>query len=146
MHQASTAFRSVKGRYIVAVALCAAALAGCTSTAPPPLEAMLVERAANYLAARQAGDVDTAYSYLPPSQRAIHSKEQFVNIHGERSPLQGGNLHSVTCQSDGRCVLQRSFSYRFPLPQAGKTMPMSVYINETWVQEGGRWWVLPEQG
>jgi len=144
MRQIRSIFRSSRTLCRSACTLYAAALAGCagTTAAVPVQERIVVERAAQYLAARQAGDVDTAYGLLAPSQRAVTSKEQFVGRHGERSTLPGGDLYSVVCEGE-HCVLRRGFRQDFPLPLLGsKRLPMTSYLNENWVQEDGRWWIL----
>jgi len=143
MRQARTASRFASRLYTAAAAaLCASLLAGCASTAQPsPENAALLERANQYLAARQAGDVDTAYSLLAPSLRAVTSKEQFVGRHGEKNHMQGGDLHSIICENE-HCVLQRNFTFSYNFPILSKGHNFSSYINELWIKEGYLWWLL----
>lgn len=119
---------------------CAALVAGCATNPGEEQgpEVAVNKRSDAYLKARQTGDVDAAYSYLPPSLRAIKSKERFTLEYGSATTLKGGELLSTTCQPE-RCVVRRNFTTVVP-SMPGAAIPIS--ITEAWVSEDGQWWLF----
>jgi hypothetical protein len=116
----------------------AAVLGGCATTSGQGPEGAVSKRSAEYLKARQAGDVDKAYGYLPPSYRAVKDKDRFRLENGAATTLQGGELLSATCEPT-RCVVRRNFTALVPM-MSNAQVPMSV--TETWVNEDGQWWLF----
>jgi hypothetical protein len=126
-------------RRLVASAMLAIALVGCSVPARAPDVADLESRTRLWWSARQAGDVRRMYELFEPSLRARMSLSEF-EVHAprlRRIPIEDPRIESVSLIPDSnRAVVKLVAQTR--LPRSGR--PVEIDINDPWVLEDGQWW------
>ncbi|ARU06294.1 hypothetical protein CCO03_17860 [Comamonas serinivorans] len=90
-----------------------------------------------------ARDFKKAYTYAPPSYRALVSEEDFRNQFGTSGRWTKADVHSAKCEAE-RCQVKVRIAatVRAPLPGVprNQTHNVSSYFDEPWVREDGQWW------
>jgi hypothetical protein len=114
---------------------------GACATSPATPELAVRERASELWQARVAGNFDKAYGYMPPSYRAITSVERYKAGFGGAVKTTGAEVISVTCETQDKCVTQMKVEARAVLLRG--SAPIVTHFDETWVREGGTWWLFP---
>jgi len=127
----------------VALALTALVLAGCATTAATP-ELAVRERANALWTAKLAGDYDTAYTFMPPSYRAVTSLDRYKKGFGAAVKLIAAQVERVKCEEPDKCVATTKIEARAVLQRAS-TPPIVTGYDEVWVRENGQWWLFPTQ-
>lgn len=125
------------------LALAALALAGCATVAATP-ELAVRERATNHWKARLADDLDTAYTFMPPSYRAVTPLNSYKQAFGAAVKLTAAQVERVRCENDDKCVATTRIEAR-PTLQRASAAPIATYYDEVWVRENGQWWLFPTQ-
>ena len=126
-------------------ALTAAALAGvltlaaCASTPATP-EDQLRQRAQARWNALVANDFAKAYTYAPPSFRAVTNPQDYRTRFGPAASWKSAWVHDVTCEAE-RCTVSVRVTLNVRAPQFATKLPnIETYTQETWVREDGQWW------
>ena len=127
----------------VALGLAAVVLAGCATMAASP-EAAVKARATDYWKARIAADYEKAYGFMPPSYRAVTSLDRYKGAFGAAAQLTSAEVDEVKCEATDRCVVTSKLEAKIALQRA-KVPPVVTFFDETWIQEGGQWWLFPTQ-
>jgi hypothetical protein len=119
------------------------ALAGCATMATTPEQAVS-QRAAENWKARQAADFATAYTFMPPSYRAVTPLAAYKRSFGVATQLTDVKVEKVVCESADKCVATLRLEAKV-LALRGKAPPVVTYYDEVWVRENAQWWVFPTQ-
>lgn len=126
-------------RYVLAAAVLAASmLGGCATVNHQTPEKVVGERAQQRWDVLLKSDYGTAYDYLSPAQRAISSRQSYINRFGEGVKWLSAKLQTVSCESPERCsaVLQVKTLVLAP----GFSTPITTKVTEIWVKDEGNWW------
>jgi len=122
-------------------AVVATALWGC-ATAPRTPELAVRDRATQIWQAKVAGDYGKAYTYMPPSYRAVTSVEDYRKTMGGAVKMVGAEVISVKCETQDKCVAEMKLEARAVLAR-GVSAPIVTHFDEVWVRESGAWWLFP---
>lgn len=117
------------------------ALWGCATTPATP-ELAVREKATEVWQAKVAGDYRKAYTYMPPSYRAVTTVEGYTKTMGAAVKLVGAEVVSVKCETEDKCVAHMKLEARAALAR-GMSAPIVSHFNEVWVRESGGWWLFP---
>ena len=95
----------------------------------------------DYLIKREA---EKAYDYLSPGFRATKKRADYANEMNNR-PIRWTKvyLHSEVCEKPDVCKIILMIEYEAVLPGTSKPTSAPAFINETWIKDGGKWWLLP---
>ena len=120
-------------------ALAVVVLAGCAAVKPVPPELQVRQLATQRWQAMLAGKFDQAYALVTPAYRRIHSADEYKNKR-QSTPVKwlSAEVYTVECQTD-QCVVRILLKSKPVMPLSFKGVIESA-IDETWVQEEGRWW------
>jgi hypothetical protein len=122
-------------------ALITLSLIACATTPATP-ELAVRERATQQWEAMIAGDFDKAYMFMPPSYRAVTTRERFRRSFGGAVQVLKAEVVSVQCDAADKCVALMKVEAK-----AGATLrsagPLVTHFEETWVREDGKWWLFP---
>jgi hypothetical protein len=129
-------------RRALAAALVLGLLAGCASTPKTPEEAVRL-RAQERWNAYLAGDFKKAYGYLSPGSRAIVPYERWRAMAGGAVAWKSAEVMSVTCETSEKCTALLKVSYE-PALMRGKVGSIERGLEETWLLDSGRWWLLQQ--
>jgi hypothetical protein len=102
------------------------------------------QRATEHWKARQASDFAKAYSFMPPSYRAVTSLEAYKRGFGGAVQLKNTQVDQAVCDSPDKCVVTMRLEAKVALTRAN-TPPIVTYYEEVWVRENGQWWLFPTQ-
>ncbi|MFZ4480705.1 MAG: hypothetical protein ACOYNZ_12520 [Rhodoferax sp.] len=123
-------------------ALCVSlALAACASLDSRPPEERVRQRVAERWQAMAAGDMSRAYSYTPPSFRELVSFDVYRQRFGIGGSWVGGEAVSVNCADTAKCTARVRVDFK-PLLVKGFDDKISTHTDETWLLEGGQWWLF----
>lgn len=126
-------------RAAMAASLAVALLAGCASVmAPTAPEARVTERATQRWQAMIKGDYEKAYNLTTPSYRAVTSFTRFRAGFGGGG-WQSAEVASVNCEAE-KCVVQVKIGIN-PVLSTRFGATIITHIEETWLLEGGQWWL-----
>ena len=130
-------------RRIAALApLCASlVLAACASMGSSKPEDLVRQRASERWQALVAGDFTKAYTYSTPGYRAVVNAEMFRGRHGAAVKWVGSEVASVKCPETMRCLVNIRLEVQ-PLLGGRFGDKIDTHIDETWLLEGGQWWVF----
>lgn len=124
---------------LAASLLVAAFLAGCATTGGASSPDQVVgKRAQERWDLLLKSDYSKAYDYLSPAQRAVASRQSYINRFGEGAQWLSAKLQSVSCESNERCnaVLQ----IETQVVARGFNAPITTKVTEIWVNDEGNWW------
>ena len=125
----------------LAIGLAAVVLAGCATMASTP-ELVVRERATAHWKARLAADFDTAYTFTPPSYRAVTSLASYRGNFGGAVQVTAAQIEQVKCETQDKCITTTKITARATLQRAS-VPPIVTYYDEIWVRENGQWWLFP---
>lgn len=118
----------------------AGVLAACASTPATPEDAVR-ERAQARWDALLAGQWEKAYGYLSPASRAIVSFEAWRANLARATVWKRAQVHAVSCEVLDRCKTT-VIVYHQPLVMGGRMGTIDSAVDEVWVLDEGRWWML----
>ena len=121
--------------------LAALLLAGCASVTKSP-EMLVRERATALWQVKLAGDYDAAYTFMPPSYRAITTLASYKKSFGAAVKLIAAEVEQVKCESPDKCVTTTKIEAK-ALLQRASVPPIVTGYDEIWVRENGQWWLFP---
>lgn len=116
-----------------------ALVSGCATQPPAKPEDVVKTRAQQRVDLLLKKDFDKAYTYLPPSYRALNSVDSYRNSFGNNAAWVEPKVINVDCPEADRCraevevgvlVVARGFG--------SKPIPSTMW--ETWIREDGQWW------
>ncbi|PYE76028.1 hypothetical protein DFQ15_11761 [Xylophilus ampelinus] len=116
--------------------------AGCAFFQPQTAEQSVAQRAQERWDLMMANKFEQSYEYTAPSYRALKEYKAYRLGYGPSSAWTGAKVVKVTCSSEENCnaVLEVSVKNLTPIRS---TANLATALDETWVREGGRWYVLP---
>lgn len=139
--KAANVFISKSGRFVLTTAA-ATALVGCaglTSSAPP--EQVVRQLATQRWQALLSRNFDKAYEFSVPSYRALRNAEYYKR-NREATPVKwiSAEVFGVECEAI-KCVVRIKLESK---PIVPFNFPGNIVggIDETWVLEGGKWWMF----
>ncbi len=133
---------SMKRPVLKWLALCAAAtLVACAGIGATSPEDVVKQRANERWKTLVAGDFSRSYSYTAPSFRGLISQDVYRSRIGGAVTWVAGEVVSVQCPDAVKCVARVRIDYK-PLLRGRAGENFSTYADETWVLEGGQWWVF----
>lgn len=123
---------------LTAALLVSAFLGGCATTGGASPDQAVGKRAQERWDLLLKSDYGNAYEYLSPAQRAVASRQSYINRFGEGAQWLSAKLQSVSCESEERCnaVLQ----IQTQVVARGFSAPITTKITEIWVKDEGNWW------
>ena len=123
---------------LTAVLLVSALLGGCATNRGASPDQAVGKRAQERWDLLLKSDYGNAYAYLSPAQRAVTSRQSYINRFGEGAQWLSAKLQSVSCESNERCnaVLQ----IQTQVIARGFSAPITTKITEIWVKDEGNWW------
>lgn len=123
---------------LAAALLVSAFLGGCATTGNASPDQAVGKRAQERWDLLLKSDYGNAYEYLSPAQRAVASRQSYINRFGEGAKWLSVKLQSVSCESNERCnaVLQMQTQ----VVARGFSGPITTKITEIWVKDEGNWW------
>lgn len=123
---------------LAAALLVSAFLGGCATTGGAAPDQVVGKRAQERWDLLLKSDYGNAYEYLSPAQRAVASRQSYINRFGEGAKWLSVKLQSVSCESNERCnaVLQMQTQ----VVARGFSGPITTKITEIWVKDEGNWW------
>ena len=133
------AARFTRPRALAAV-LVAALVAGC-ATVPRTPEDQVRARAQARWAAQLAGDTRKSYEFLSPGSRAVVSYERYRARNAGAVTYKSAEVASVVCETSEKCVAKVKVSYE-PVLIRPRMGTIESYLEETWLVDGGQWWLL----
>lgn len=125
-------------RLLAATLLVAAFLGGCATTGGASPDQVVGKRAQERWDLLLKSDYGNAYEYLSPAQRAVASRQSYINRFGEGAQWLSAKLQSVSCENAERCsaVLQ----IETQVVARGFNAPITTKVTEIWVKDEGNWW------
>lgn len=117
-----------------------AALVGACSSAKTP-EELVQARATQRWNHLLANEFEKAYTFLPPSSRAVVSEQAFINSFARDGSVkwQSANFTSVECPDEERCLARFRVETKINMP-GFKGQVVETTVEETWLKEDGQWW------
>jgi len=133
--------RDMLSRFCVTV-VAVVALAGCASAPPVPPQDTVRQLATQRWQALLAKDYKRAYEMSAPAYRKLNSAEIYT-VRKMSVPVRwlSAKVLRVDCESEERCIARVEIESRPIAPNAPK-MPLVGVISETWVRDGGQWWMF----
>jgi hypothetical protein len=129
--------RGLMGKAIVTGVLAASVfVSGCATVVPDSPERTVRERAQARWTALLAGDIDAAYSYLPPSYRAIHDIKYYRGTINNVVERKAAEVVSVECKAEVCTAKVRIDAVFAPMANA----LIKTFADEKWIVEDGAWW------
>lgn len=128
------------GPRALAAALVAALVVGC-ATVPRTPEDQVRARAQARWAAQLAGDARKSYDFLSPGSRAVVSYERYRARNAGAVTYKSAEVVSVACETSEKCVAKVKVSYE-PVLIRPRMGTIESYLEETWLVDGGQWWLL----
>ncbi len=117
------------------------ALAACASFSSKTAEDQIKERVAQRWQALVVRDFNRAYSYLTPSFRELVTVEAYRGRFGAGLSWLGGEAVAVNCPEATKCIARVRIDYK-PLLSGRVGDKIGTYSDETWLLEGGQWWLF----
>lgn len=128
----------------LATVLTVAALWGCAAMGGGKPDDVVRDRADQVWKALVAGDLDKAYTYMPPSYRAVTPLARYKNGFGGAVKWIGAEVAWIKCETEDKCIAHMKVEVQ---PVIGgfrrQVPPLTNYFDETWVREDGSWWLFP---
>ena len=124
------------------LALAAAGLVtGCAALGGQAPEDAVKARANARWAALLKSDMANAYTYLTPGYRAVHDLESYRKRQGTAVKWTGAEVVDVRCPEATKCLAKvRIEAKPFMGRKFGDTI--ATHYDETWLLEGGQWWLF----
>jgi hypothetical protein len=133
--------RAIRG---TAGALAVVLAAGC-ATMGGTAESAVRSRATDNWKARVAGDLDRAYTFMPPSYRALTPVDRYKKAYATAAKLTAAQVADVKCETADKCVATIRIEAMAVMPgMRGSLPPLVTHYEETWIREGGQWWLYDQ--
>ena len=116
-------------------------LAGCASLDGGNPEAQVTQRANERWKHMVAKEFDKAYAYSTPAFRDVVTPEAYRGRFGPAVNWVGAEVVRVNCAEPAKCVAVVRLDYS-PLLGRSKAQTYSTHFDETWLLEGGQWWIF----
>lgn len=116
------------------------AMAGCATVKPEPPELVVRKLATQRWQALLAGEFDKAYALATPGYRQIYDAEAYRKQRQAPVKWLAAEVYSVKCQ-EVKCQVTVRLQSK-PVVPVMRGIVLDSGIDETWVQEGGQWWML----
>ena len=125
----------------VMVVLAALTIGGCATVKTEPPELQVRQLATQRWQALLAGSFDKAYEFATPAYRLLHNSDTY-RTKRQATPVKwvSAEVHSVECQ-EAKCAVKIHLQSKPIVPFVFKGV-IDSGIDETWVLEDGRWWML----
>lgn len=123
----------------LALALVAAAIAGCATVDSRPPEDIVRDRAAKRAEAYVKSDFAGAYALLTPTYRKLRDVDGYKRSFGSGAVWQKAEVAGVACEAQ-RCRVSLRVSVK-PLIPGMFNDTITVQFEETWLLEDGNWWL-----
>jgi len=117
-------------------------LSGCASVTPQTPEQLVTQRAAERWKLMMADKFEASYEYTAPSYRALTDFKAYRLKYGAADYWLNAEVSKVTCSSDTSCTAVMQISMK-NLTAIRRPPTLTNAVDETWVNEGGRWYYLP---
>lgn len=117
------------------------ALAACATTGGGTPQEDIKQRGEARWQALVERDFDKAYNYITPSFRAVVTPASYRGRFGAGAIWLGGEVIAVDCPETTKCIAKVRIDYK-PLLAGRSGDKFSTYVDETWLQEAGQWWVF----
>jgi hypothetical protein len=108
-------------------------------------EAVVRQRAEENWKAMMTKDFDRTYQLTPPSYRAATPLTLYKKGFGDAVQWTAAEVASVKCETEDKCVAHMKVEAKSMLPLNRRAPPLITYFDETWIREGGQWWLFPTQ-
>lgn len=125
-------------RLLAASLLVAAFLGGCATTGGASPDQLVGKRAQERWDLLLKSDYANAYEYLSPAQRAVTSRQSYINRFGEGAQWLSAKLQSASCESAERCTAVLQIETQ--VVARGFNAPITTKVTEIWVKDEGNWW------
>jgi hypothetical protein len=126
--------------------LFALVMTACASMQGSGPQGLVKQRAAERWSALVSGEYTRAYSYNTPGFRDVVTSDGFRGRFGGAARWVDSEVVDVKCLEDAKCEVKVRVDYK-PLLPGWSGGSVSTYIDETWLKEGGQWWIfLPLTG
>jgi hypothetical protein len=128
---------------VVFAAVAVAALAGCAGlTTPAPPEQVVRQLATQRWQALLAKDFDKAYGFSVPSYRALKTAEYYKNKR-QATPVKwiSAEIFNVECEAS-KCAVRIKLESKPIVPFSNFDGTIVGGLDETWVLDGGKWWMF----
>ena len=124
---------------VVLATITALAMVGCTGMGTPATpEIQVKQRASERWEAMRAKNFRSAYAYLSPGFRALHTLDEYVQNMGDGNAWLETDVVGVTCEQQV-CRATVRIGVAPPIPRKfGDKITTHVY--EDWVLVGSEWW------
>lgn len=137
-------FDFVRVRRVAAVTVVLAMVGGCASLGGKP-EDQVTKLANQRWQHLIAGDFDKAYEMATPSYRQLRDVRYYSNKRS-MTPVKwvAAEVLKVACtpaEAATKCVVRIKLDSK-PLARVNFDGVLSSGLDETWVYEGGRWWMF----
>lgn len=131
--------KSMSLKTVMLAAITAWAVVGCAGMgAPVTPEAQVKQRAAERWEAMRAKNFRSAYAYLSPGFRALHTQDEYAQSMGDGNAWLATDVIGVTCEQQV-CRATVRIDVATPMPRKfGDKITTHVY--EDWVLVGSEWW------
>lgn len=133
--------RTFRGLLLGASLVASLTLAACASMGGGTPETQVSQRASERWKALVAGEFSKAYTYSTPGFRQVVTADGFRSRYGSAVVWVGTEVVSVVCPEPVKCNAVIRLDYK-PLKGGRTGAPLNTHIDETWLLEGGQWWVF----
>jgi hypothetical protein len=123
---------------LAAALLVSVLLGGCATTGGASPDQAVGKRAQERWNLLLKSDYGNAYEYLSPAQRAVASRQSYINRFGEGAQWLSAKLQSVSCESNERC--SAVLEIQTQVVARGFSAPITNKVTEIWVKDEGNWW------
>ena len=124
-------------KWFIAAVAASLVLAGCAATNATP-EQVVAQRASERWVHNINGDWKSSYEMLTPAYRQLHSQREYQSQFKGAVNWVRAEVANVTCEPE-KCEVRMALTVTSPLAR-GKGDTITTFFNETWLNEGGRWY------
>ena len=116
-------------------------LTACATTGPANPQEAIKQRGEARWQALVERDFDKAYTYMTPGFRAVVTPASYRGRFGAAAAWLGGEVAAVDCPEATKCLAKVRLDFK-PLLAGRGGDKFSTYVDETWLFEGGQWWIF----
>jgi Tfp pilus assembly protein PilP len=126
---------------LTSLLLASALVAGCAAVQPSTPELAVKQRATERWKLLVSGEIKRAYEYTAPSYRAITSYDTYSKGMGSVATWVGAEVLKVECETPEKCTARVKIEAK-PLVNVRYKGTITSGVDETWLLEGGQWWLF----
>lgn len=117
------------------------ALSGCVGLQLQSDEQVVIKRAGERMAALQALDFETAYTYMSPGYKVKKTLDRFKSEFMGSSNMVAFQVLGAEC-SDMNCVVDVSRDMKISayIPGMDRSKPINSVSRQVWIKTDGKWW------